>query len=112
METSDYMTFRGNCKELAERACAEDSTLRLVRGYYHCPMWGQQAHWWAAKPDGTVIDPTVRQFPTAGAAATYEEYDGTIECEHCSKVVHEDDAYRVDHHAYCSDQCYARDIGF
>ena len=109
---TDYLTYRGRCKELAEAAIADDSSLTLKRGYYFCPLWGKQTHWWCVKPDGTIVDPSVRQFPTAGAGAEYVEYDGTLDCEHCGKTVHEQDAYKVDHHAYCSDQCYARDIGF
>ncbi len=66
---SDYLEFRGKCKELAEEAIRADPSLRLVRGFYHCPMWGKQAHWWAVKSDGTVVDPSVKQFPTAGVAA-------------------------------------------
>jgi hypothetical protein len=109
---SDYLTFRGKCKEMSEEAVRRDPTLRLVRGHYHCPLWGKQAHWWTEREDGTVVDPSVRQFPTAGAGASYEAYEGQIECEHCGKAAHENDAYMVEHHAYCSDQCYARDIGF
>jgi len=111
-DETDYSRYRGKCKEMSEAACAADPTLRLVRGFYHCPIWGQQQHWWTERADGTIVDPTVRQFPTAGAGATYEEYDGIIECEYCSKRVSEDDACMVEHHAYCSDSCYARDIGF
>lgn len=108
----DYLQYRGKCKEYAEKLCADDETLTLVRGWYHCPLWGKQAHWWAKKPDGTIIDPTVKQFPTVGNGATYEEYNSYIDCEFCGKSVHEQDAYFVDHHVYCSDQHYARDIGF
>jgi hypothetical protein len=109
---TDYMTYRGRCKELSESACATDPSLRLVRGFYYCPIWGKQAHWWAVKPDGTIVDPSVKQFPTAGAGASYEEFDGTLECEYCGQPTDVDEGYRVDHHFYCSDRCYARDIGF
>lgn len=109
---SNYLAYRGKCKEIAQAAVDADSSLRLVRGYYFCPMWGKQAHWWAERPDGTVVDPTVKQFPTAGVGAAYVEFDGNIECEHCNKSVPEIEAYRVDRHVYCSDQCYSRDIGF
>ena len=109
---SDYLNYRGKCKELAEQAVIADSTMRLVRGWYWCPLWGKQAHWWCVKPDGTIVDPSVKQFPTGGAGATYEEYDGTIECEYCKKVVNENDAYAYAQHRYCSDICFGRDIGF
>jgi hypothetical protein len=110
---SDYLTYRGKCKEMSEAACAGDSSLRLVRGFYHCPLWGKQAHWWAVRDsDGSIVDPSVKQFPTKGAGAEYEEFDGTIECEYCAKTVSEDDAYFVDHHTYCSGECYGHDVGF
>jgi hypothetical protein len=110
-QISDYLKYRGKCKEMSEELCASDPTLRLVRGYYHCPIWGKQQHWWTEKPDGTVVDPTVKQFPSAGLG-DYEEFDGNVECEFCGNVRHIGEAYMVDHHVYCSDQCYARDIGF
>jgi hypothetical protein len=109
---SDYSEFRGKCKELSEALCVADPTLRLVRGYYHCPLWGRQAHWWAVAKDGTIVDPSVKQFPTAGLGAEYEEFDGNVECESCGRSIPEADAYSVDHHVYCSSACYARDIGF
>jgi len=49
---------------------------------------------------------------TAGVGAAYSEYDGNIECEYCTKVVLEQDAYFVEHHVYCSGECYAHDVGF
>ena len=44
LSDSDYATYRGCCKEFAEQAIKEDPTLQLVRGWYHCPMWGKQAY--------------------------------------------------------------------
>lgn len=109
---SNYLEFRGRCKELAEAEITKDSSLRLVRGHYLCPVWGMQAHWWCAKPDGTIIDPSVKQFPTAGAGAEYLEFDGTVECEFCHKTVPEEDVYSYAHHAYCSYECFGHDVGF
>lgn len=110
--SSDYLTYRGRCKELAEEACKADPSLRLVRGWYFCPVWGQQAHWWAVRENGEIVDPSVRQFPTKGVGAEYVEFDGMVSCEHCGQEVKEEDAYQVEHHVYCSDRCYGRDIGF
>jgi len=109
--TSDYAKYRGKCREMSEALVAEDSSLTLVRGWYDCPMWGRQAHWWCRTQDGTIVDPTVKQFPTAGVGAAYIEYDGIIQCEQCGKEVHEDDATIDGHHAFCSDRCYAKCIG-
>lgn len=109
---SDYLLFRGKCKELAEQAVSADPSLTLVRGYYHCPVWGKQAHWWATREDGTIVDPSVKQFPTKGAGAEYEPFDGFHECEFCHKKVAEDKAYLVPPHLYCSYECYGHDVGF
>jgi hypothetical protein len=112
MNTSDYLTYRGQCRQLVEAACANDPALTLVRGFYICPVWGRQMHWWAKQADGTIVDPSVKQFPTAGTGAEYIEFDGTIECEFCHKSVNEEDSYMVEHHAYCSYECYGHDVGF
>lgn len=110
-QDSDYMQFRGKCKEMSEAAVLSDPTLRLVRGYYHCPFWGKQEHWWAQRPDGTIVDPTARQFPSKGCGE-YEEFDGKIECEQCGKLVSEEEACITGHHVFCSSECYARCVGF
>lgn len=112
MTDSNYLKYRGKCRWFAEAACQSDPTLTLVRGYYHCPLWGKQPHWWCTRPDGTIVDPSVKQFPTQGVGAEYEEFDGTIECEHCHKEVKESEAYFYGHHAYCDYACFGHDIGF
>ena len=112
MSESNYSKYRGKCKELAQKEVLADPTLRLVRGHYLCPLWGMQAHWWCVKPDGTILDPTVKQFPTAGVGAEYLEFDGLVECEHCHARVVEEEVYQVEQHAYCSYTCYGHDIGF
>lgn len=104
---SDYFDFRGKCKELAEQACQADPTLRLVRGHYFCPTWGKQAHWWAVAPDGRIVDPSARQFPSLGMG-DYEPFGGLHECEQCGRQVTEDEAYIDPPHLFCSYECYGR----
>lgn len=108
-EQSDYMKYRGRCKEFSEALCQKDPTLRLVRGHYFCPIWGEQAHWWCERPDGTIVDPTKDQFPSKGIGQ-YVEFDGKFSCEFCGNEVLEEDACMVEHHVYCSDRCYGRDV--
>ena len=110
MET-DYEKYRGKCKQMSEELCAKDVSLTLVKGWYHCPIWGEQEHWWCKKPDGTIVDPTVNQFPSKGLGE-YQEYAGIVCCEYCGKEVKEEDAYFVEHHVYCSYKCYGHDVGF
>ena len=87
--TSDYIKFRGKCKEESEKLCANDPTLRLVRGYYHCLHTGKNTHWWCQRGD-EIIDPTVKQFSYPGTGE-YEEFDGVCTCDECGKVGGEDD---------------------
>lgn len=108
----DYLKYAGTCKEASEAMVANDDSLRLVRGYYDCPSWGRREHWWTVKQDGTVVDPTVNQFPTCGIGAEYVEFDGYVECEQCGKSgIKEDDAMYHGNFAFCSTVCIMRCVG-
>jgi len=108
---TNYQKYRGRCREMSQAAVAEDPTLRLVRGYYRCPIWGsREAHWWTVRPDGTIYDPTCLQFPSA-AHGEYEEFDGWFECAECGKRVQESDTIVVGHYALCSDACAKSLVG-
>lgn len=111
VELSDYQKYRGKCKILAEAACANDPELRLVRGFYHCPIWGKEQHWWCEYPDGRVVDPSVRQYPTKGVGATYEEFDGWCECDECGKRIREEEARFDSRYVFCSSKCNMRFVG-
>lgn len=107
-----YDLFRGKCKELSEAAAAADPTLRLVRGHYFCPIWNtNEPHWWTVRPDGTIFDPTARQFPSAGAGI-YEEFDGFFSCAECGKSVAEAEAHFESRYAFCGYECFGRFVGF
>ena len=106
-----YRLYRGRCKELSEAACAEDPTLKLVRGHYYCPMWNRdEPHWWTVRPDGTIHDPTREQFPSRGLGA-YTPFSGMVECAECGKEVAEDDADLDGNYAFCSHRCHGRFVG-
>lgn len=107
--SSDYELFRGKCREMSEELVYKDPTLTLTRGWYHCPMWGKQPHWWVTDANGAIIDPTARQFPSKGHGE-YEEYDGYIECEQCGKRVHEDIAFFDGNHALCGNMMNSEPI--
>lgn len=109
MET-DYLKYRGKCKEMSEELCASNPTLRLVRGHYWCPIWGDQPHWWCKQPDGTVIDPSKNQFPSKGCG-TYTEFNGIIPCSNCGKAVTEEEADIEGNYAFCSYECHGRFVG-
>lgn len=110
--TDGYRRFRGRCKELSELAVAGDPTLRLVRGWYYCPIWNlEEPHWWTVRPDGEIHDPTAAQFPSGGAG-DYREFAGSFPCEECGLKVAEAEAFRDGHHVFCCSGCFARCIGF
>jgi hypothetical protein len=108
---SDYMEFRGKCKELSEAACLDDPTLKLVRGHYYCPIWNsEEQHWWTVKEDGTIYDPSKAQFPSKGLG-TYTEFSGMVECSECGKEMKEEDASFDSNYAFCSYKCHGRFVG-
>lgn len=108
---SDYMKYRGRCREFSERACLEDPTLTLVRGHYYCPVWNSnEQHWWCKKPDGTIVDPTKNQFPSKGLG-TYTEFNGMITCSECGREMREEDARFDSNYAFCSDFCNMKFVG-
>lgn len=108
--TSDYMEYRGRCKELAEAAVAADPTLTLVRGHYYCPFWGEQSHWWTVRTDGSIHDPTALQFPSQGRG-TYVPFDGTVACSECGKTMLEEEGSYESNYVFCSYECHGRFVG-
>ncbi len=109
---SDYATYRGKCKEMVNALVAADATLTAVRGHYWCPIWNtEEPHWWAITQDGTIIDPTARQFPSKGSG-TYTPFDGRIPCAECGCEMLEKDVARFEgNHAFCSTKCAMRFVG-
>jgi len=86
METN-YQKYRGKCKEYVEKAVKADPSLTAVRGYYDCPLFGRQQHWWCV------------------------DSKGNITCDQCGKVVPESEAYFNGRYAFCSYSCAMRFVG-
>lgn len=102
---ADYKAFRGRCKELCIQAMKEDPSLTLVRGHYLCPIWGtEEYHWWTVRPDGTIYDPTARQFPSNGTGL-YVPFGGIIQCAQCGKELPEEEAIIHGNYAFCANGC-------
>ena len=100
---SNYLKYRGKCKQFCEEAVKLDPTLRIVRGYYHDALWGKQAHWWCVKPDDTIFDPTILQFPDKNGE--YEEFCGFFKCEQCEKEIAEEEGTVYGNYIFCSYEC-------
>ena len=110
-EDNDYLKYRGKCKEMSEAAVAADPTLTIVRGHYYCPVWNtEEQHWWCVREDGTIYDPTAKQFGSKGLGI-YTPFDGTITCDECGKQVKEEEASIEGRFAFCSYRCHGRFVG-
>lgn len=107
----EYASLRGRCHELSQAACAADPTLKLVRGWYYCPIWNvREPHWWTIRPDGSIHDPTANQYPSRGQGQ-YEPFDGYHECEQCGCEVLESQAFFYGRFVFCSERCICRCVG-
>ena len=98
---------------MCEEACKNDSSLTLVRGHYYCPIWNvEEQHWWTTRPDGTIFDPTAKQFGSKGMGI-YTPFDGTIQCSECGTEFKEDaeNASFDSRYAFCSNKCHGRFVG-
>lgn len=73
---------KGLCVPTTKAMAAAFPELYRVRGFYTCPLDGRRAHWWLKTSDGTIVDPTVRQFQSNGYGE-YEEYSGPEPTGHC-----------------------------
>lgn len=108
---NDYTKYRGKCKEMSEALVQQNPELRLVRGFYDCPVWGEQQHWWCEDSDGKNVDPTKNQFPSKGIGM-YREFDGMVSCSNCGTEMHEHEVVCADgRYAFCSGKCYGRFVG-
>ncbi len=111
MENTDYLNYRGKCKEMCEEAIKADPSLKLIRGHYWCPIWNStEAHWWTTRPNGTIYDPTKDQFPSKGMG-TYMEFSGLVECSECGKEMKEEEAEYESNYCFCSTKCHMRFVG-
>ena len=56
----------GNCRKVCHQMVKDFPELTRVYGRYMCYEWGERHHFWCIAPDGTIVDPTSQQFPSAG----------------------------------------------
>lgn len=108
--TAKYREWMANVDGDGYGKCAETTIamqeafpeLARVRGFYHCPLWGQRAHWWLVTPDGAIVDPTAMQFPSGGLGLYVRWPEGqpepTGKCPNCSDYCYND-------RTCCSEPC-------
>lgn len=108
----DYKIYRGKCKEMVDELVASDTKLTAVRGHYWCPIWNRDdAHWWAVRNDGEIIDPSSKQFPSKGNGI-YTPFSGIVPCAECGCEMQEEDVARFEgNYAFCSTKCAMRFVG-
>jgi hypothetical protein len=93
IEEHDSRNGAGLCHCMSEEMQKAFPELLLVRGYVlFCH------HWWCETPDGTVVDPTYKQFHRE---ATYRAYDESQpepvgQCFECGTLLYEEGPYGLD----------------
>jgi hypothetical protein len=92
----------GQCKSITLQMADAFPELTRVRGHYYCWIWGERAHWWLVDPDGDIVDPTAKQFPSLGNGEYVPWIEGSPEptgmCPNCG-------GYCYDHNTCCCDAC-------
>jgi len=61
----EYKDAYGQCHKVTSAMKEVFPELTVVKGHYFC-AWGDRDHCWLTAPDGTIVDPTVIQFPGLG----------------------------------------------
>ncbi len=108
----DYLTYRGKCKELCEELCKNNADLKIVKGWYHCPIWNtEEQHYWCEDKQGDIVDPSAKQFPSEGNGL-YKKFNGLVKCEECGKEFPLEEAYPTyNSHYLCSSKCFGKFVG-
>ena len=106
-ETHQYLA--GLCASASKELAAAFPTLRIVRGHVSGVLIGRRGHWWCEDPDGTIYDPTRRQFP---GPMDYEEWQPGTEvrvgrCMNCGDDIYEiiESLDNVVQKCCCSEAC-------
>ena len=93
----------GECREITTQMLEYFPELQQVRGHYMCPIWGRRGHWWLVTPNGEIVDPTAKQFPSGGLGEYLEWIDGTEEptgkCANCGEFTFKGENF-------CNDACF------
>jgi hypothetical protein len=95
----------GKCYEATTAMVSAFPELRRVRGQVITVLWGERDHWWCVAPNGSVVDPTKRQFPAVLRYMPWDESKGEPpqrrKCPDCGDEHHGEDDF-------CDDSCRRR----
>ena len=69
-----HKSVLGMCQSATLEMATSFPELKRVRG--HVKHLGP--HWWCIAPDGSIIDPTVSQYPYIPDLSQYEEFDESL----------------------------------
>lgn len=79
----------GRCAEATLEMREAFPELTRVPGYVMDSFWGKRDHWWLTSPDGTIVDPTVSQFPCPLEYIPHREGDPVRlgKCMNCGEYI-------------------------
>lgn len=108
-----YPTFEsayGQCARATQSMVVVFPELRRVCGHFYDLRIGEREHWWCVAPDGTIVDPTLIQFPS-GRLGAYVELDPneprpTGKCPNCGEYIYDGryvhERCEAEYVAYCN----------
>ena len=112
MSDTNYVKYRGKCKEFCQELIQSNPDFKLVRGYYYEPLWDrEEEHWWCVDGSNEIHDPTRMQYPSGGIKEFYREFDGTLDCAECGKTITESEIVSIGRYAVCSKRCALSLVG-
>ncbi len=98
----------GLCYKAAHDMAEAFPSLAVVSGHALCLYpWGKRGHWWCVEPNGTIVDPTAKQFPAIGRYEPYTEGDDIRlgKCMSCGDEIWGSDPEAVYSTILCSKDC-------
>lgn len=104
-----YEKTYGKCREACEAMAKEFPELRIAKGHADTLGWGRRAHWWLVADNGSIIDPTRKQFP---GVYNYDEWEPGKEvcvgkCCNCGGEIWEavQDLEHIENKMLCGPSC-------
>ena len=98
----DYESTYGQCIQATKSMTKAFPELRTAKGFLFDAQWGRRQHMWCVAQDGSIVDPTKKQFPCP------VEYDEVLPGDESRiptgvRMDCGDDVYNGD--TFCSEEC-------